>query len=401
MKIKVISPIARHADTWSAALGAGDATLQPEAIVLPLHQVLVLVNGSRPDLVIVETVASRDFEALERLAAQHPEIDFVLIGDALTQDMLLRAMRAGVREVVPAPTATEALVEAVRRIARKRRAAFPAAAQPSAAARVLAFISCKGGSGATFVAANIAHRLADGGRRRVGLIDLNMQFGDALLFLGSTRASSDVATVATSLERLDADLLRAAMTEVSPGLMVLAAPEDPSRGSEVTPAQVEAIVQLARTMFDVVVIDAGRALTGVTLQALDMADRVCALLQLTLPFVRDGRRLREVFRSLGYADDKTAWIVNRHEKGGQITLDDLRRTLGIDEVLTLPNHYAAAAAAVNQGLPVAQVAPSSPLSRALGDLAARLVPQAAPAAGRPRGGWLRQILGGSSATPSP
>ena len=44
--------------------------------------------------------------------------------------------------------------------------------------------------------------------------------------------------------------------------------------------------------FDVVVIDAGRSLTSVTLQALDLADRIYAVLQLTLPYVRDGKRLR-------------------------------------------------------------------------------------------------------------
>ena len=54
----------------------------------------------------------------------------------------------------------------------------------------------------------------------------------------------------------------------------------------------------------------------------------------------------------------------------------------------------------NQGIPVAQVAPSSPLSRALADLAVRLVPQLAPTHEvRPRAGWLRQLFAGTSASP--
>ena len=94
----------------------------------------------------------------------------------------MRAMRAGVREVLPAPPTAEAVLAALRRQLRKRTSARAHAA-PCTHGKVLAFVSCKGGSGATFIAANLAHLLAAGGQRRVALIDMNLQFGDAALFL--------------------------------------------------------------------------------------------------------------------------------------------------------------------------------------------------------------------------
>jgi hypothetical protein len=48
------------------------------SIVQPLHAVNVLVNGSRPDLVLAEGLSARDFVALETLADAQPEIDYVL-----------------------------------------------------------------------------------------------------------------------------------------------------------------------------------------------------------------------------------------------------------------------------------------------------------------------------------
>ena len=72
-------------------------------------------------------------------------------------------------------------------------------------------------------------------------------------------------------------------------------------------------------MFDYVVIDAGRSLSAVTLEALDLADHVYAVLQLTLPFIRDGKRLRDVFRSLDYPPTRSSWIVNRFQKDSQFT----------------------------------------------------------------------------------
>jgi pilus assembly protein CpaE len=201
-----------------------------------------------------------------------------------------------------------------------------------------------------------------------------------------------VAEVARNANRLDADLLRSSMSQVAPGLWVLAAPEDPAQAADVSPAHVRQILQLAREMFDFVVVDAGRSLSAVTLEALDLADHVYPVLQLTLPFIRDGKRLRDVFRSLDYPPQKIQWIVNRWRKDDQFSVDDLKKTLGIDEPIMLPNHYEAVAASVNQGVPVERIAPNSAIARSLRDLAERIAPQA-PA--RPRS-WFSGLFRGAS-----
>jgi len=388
VKIKLITPDPHNAKAWSDALRV-ERAFEVASIVHALRDVNVIVNGTRPDLVLVETTTPQDFLALEALANAHPEIDYVLVGNELSPEFLLRAMRAGVREVLPAPTTPEAVLASLRRLLRKHA---PAAGVPLARGEVLALVSCKGGSGATFVAANLAHLLAAGGRRRVALIDMNLQFGDAALFVSSETPVSNVADVARNIERLDADLLRASMAEVAPGLWVLAAPDDPAHAADVTPQHVRQIVELAREMFDFVIIDAGRSLSSVTLQALDLADRVYAVLQLTLPFIRDGKRLRNVLRSLDYPANKIHWIVNRHQKDSQFTVDDLKRTLEIDQVVCLPNHYEAVAAAVNQGVPVERIAPNSTIARSLRDLAESVAPVAT---GKARSGWLSGLFRGA------
>lgn len=390
MKIKLITPDPLNAAAWTDVLRVEPA-FDVTPIVRALCDVSVIVNGSYPDIVLVETTTPRDFEALEVLANAHPEIDYVLVGDELNPAFLLRAMRAGVREVLPSPATPEAVLAALRRQLRKRApAATLAAAQHG---EVLALVSCKGGSGATFIAANLAHLLAAGGQRKVALIDMNLQFGDAALFVSSETPVSNVADVARNISRLDADLLRSSMSEVAPGLWVLAAPDDPAQATDVTPQHVRQIVELAREMFDFVIIDVGRSLSSVTLQALDLADRVYAVLQLTLPFIRDGKRLRNVFRSLEYPAHKIEWIVNRYQKGSQFTIDDLKKTLAIDHVITLPNHYEAVAASVNQGVPVERIAPNSTIARSLRELAENIAP---PPLDQARAGWLSGLFRGAT-----
>lgn len=387
MKIRIVSPSREHADVWAMALQRADRSFEVVVDVHAIHAVNVLVNGSRPDLVIAESVSSLDFDALEALASAHPELDYLLVAGELSADTLMRAMRAGVREVLPAPASAEAVVEAARRMARKRA---PVSGTPLKQGEVIGFVSCKGGSGATFVAANLAHMLARNGERRVALLDLNLQFGDAALFVTNERPSSNVAEVSRNIRRLDRDFLQAAMTAAAPGLWVLPAPDDPAQATDVTPETVQAMLAVACTMFDYVVIDVGRTINAVTLRALDACQRIYVVLQLTLPFIRDGRRLLDVFRSLDYQSSKVRWVVNRHEKGGEISLDDLKRTLNVQELTTLPNQYAVVASSVNQGIPISRLAPGSAIAKALRELAESIAPVApVPRSGRWLGGLLR------------
>jgi len=395
MKVRIVTPQPANAERWATALRRAEHKFDVLAIVQPLDELRLAADDVRPDLLIAEAASASDLDALEALAHAHPDIDCLLIGGALTPDTLMRLMRAGVRDVLPDPASDEAVVTAAQRLAGKRvPAAAAVMAGPPRNGSVIGIISCKGGSGTTFVAANLAHLLTLGGERRVALLDLNLQFGDAALFVTNERAASNVAEVARNIHRLDRELLQSAMTPAGPGLWVLPAPDDPAQAGDVAPEHVQAMLGLATTMFDYVVVDLGRTISAVTLKALDACQRVYVVLQQTLPFIRDGRRLRDALRALDYPAAKVRWIVNRLEKGGEIGLEDVKRTLGVSELITLPNQHDVVAASVNQGVPVGRLAPRSAIARALRELANSV----APPVQLPRGGkWLSGLWRGAAA----
>jgi pilus assembly protein CpaE len=102
-----------------------------------------------PDLMLVDA-ACGDLEALaqvEYVTSHHQRIAVVLLCNGGSPDFLIRAMRAGVAEVLPAPVTPLDLEAAVNRVANKQRGLAP-----RAAGKLFAFIACKGGSGATFLA---------------------------------------------------------------------------------------------------------------------------------------------------------------------------------------------------------------------------------------------------------
>src|SRR5262249_33683656 len=152
------------------------------------------------------------------------------------------------------------------------------------------------------------------------------------------------------------------------------APNDPAQSADVKANDVDSIIKLARYHFDAVILDLPRTLDAVCLQALDRADTIFPVMQLALPYFRDARRLLEVFRSLDYPRKKAQFIVNRYEKGGSITLEDLEKTLGQPVFKTIPNSYAAVAESVNLGIPVMKSQRKNPVSRVLSEIAADLMP---------------------------
>lgn len=388
MKIKVLHKSNDRYELIRQALGEKDKSAVVSGANYAGKTLPEAINGSPLDVLIVDEGTDGCIDAVEALSLHSPGTDTLIISANGSAEFLLRAMRAGVREVIPESGGQKALDAALIRI-RHKRSSRGGGPLPAHEGRVFAFLSCKGGSGATFLSTNFAYVLAAHYGKRVALIDLNLQFGDAAIFVSDQHPPSDVAELARQIHRLDASLLAASMLEAAPNFFVLAAPEDPAQSVDVKREHVEAIVRLAMLNYDFVVLDVSRSLDPVSLQALDMADTIFPVLQLTLPYVRDGKRFFSIFRSLNYSRSKVQMIINRYEKGGELSLQDLQQAVGEKVVHVIPNSYMAAMASVNLGIPIFKGARDNPISKVLLEMGRMFVPEEVAAGGQ---GWLSRIF---------
>jgi pilus assembly protein CpaE len=335
-----------------------------------------IADDDEPELMVVDGMCCDPGELalVEQVTAAHPGLRVVLLCASQTPEFLIAAMRAGVREVLPSPPAAADLEAAVRRLA-ARSAAGPG----TSAGRVIAFMGAQGGSGTTFLACNLAWQLAE--TRSVLLVDLNLQFGDALAFLGDARAPVTLADVARDIRRLDASLLASSATKLAPALSVLPAPEDMAQAMDVRPEHVDAILDVAAAQYDFVLLDLPRAIDAVTTRALDRADRVHVVMQASLPHVRNAARLLQVFRSLGYAAGKAEIVLNRFERTSEIGVDQIRKALGDPAIVTVPNAWREVSAAINHGDALAKSGRGGVVARRLAELASAFLPPAPEAPG--------------------
>lgn len=368
MKIAVISPNADSLQEMGRILNGQSRTVA--LVEGGKDRMRAVADQEKPHLMILESVCpdTSELTEVERVTTQFPDMAVVLLCGNHTPDFLLNAMRAGVREILQAPINASALEAAVNRMASKMQGA-----QVKTAGKVLAFVSCKGGSGSTFLATNFGYQLAE--EKSVLLVDLNLQFGDALTFVHDGKPGSTVADVAQRIGRLDATLLAASTVQVAQNYHILAAPDDPAQAMEIQPSHIDAIINLAVTRYDFVLLDVSRNLDPVAIKAFDRAYRIFPVLQAGLPYLRNAAKLLAVFKSLGYSDEKTELIVNRFEKGSEIGLNDIRRLLGAARMHTVSNSFKEVNASINHGNPLAEMARSNAVAKTLAEFVHTLNPR--------------------------
>lgn len=384
MKIAVISPSSQSLQEISTILERGNPSRLLTRHEGGISRLRTLAEQECPDVIIVEGLChdASELAPVEFVTTNYPQMIIIMLCSQQTPEFLLNAMRVGVREVLPSPVTKVALEAAISRVESKL-----GLRSTLRSARVIAFMPCKGGSGSTFLATNLGYQLGAEGKK-VLLIDLNLQFGEALLTVHDRKAGSDIAEVARNLSRLDASFLSASTVQVTSNYEILAAPDDPAQSLQTKPEHLDAILNLAVNQYDFVILDVSKNLDDMTIKALDRAHNIFLVVQTMLPYVRNAKRMIAVFRSLGYPQDKVELLVNRFWKNSEIGLDDLRTTLGINKMRTIPNGYKEVAKAINQGVPLATVSRSSAVFKAIGELAQSLLPITDQA----QGGLLSRLL---------
>ena len=279
MKITVLSPSSQSLQEISAILEHGEisrlATLHQGGV----SQLRTLVEQEQPDVIIMQGIChdASEFAPVEAITNHYPKIMIIMLSQEQTSGFLIGAMRAGVREVLPLPLLKGALETALARAESK----LGLRASPLSA-RIIAFIPCKGGSGATFLSTNLGYQLAATGKK-VLLIDLNLQYGEAVLTVHDRKASSDIAEVARNLSRLDASFLSASTVQITANYEILAAPEDPAQSMQIEPKHLDAILNLAINQYDFIILDVSKNMDDLSIRALDHADSIFLVAQTLMP----------------------------------------------------------------------------------------------------------------------
>ncbi len=300
-----------------------------------------------------------------------PTLGVVLIRDRLDVGLLGEAIRAGVREVVAGNDPAGLLAACARsaEVSRQmgpvnpRRTGVPGVAEFDA--RVITVFAAKGGCGKTTLATNIAVALAAGGARRVGLIDLDLSFGDVAIMMQLIPERSIAEAVGLG-DQLDQTALRTLLTPYAPGLDTLLAPAGPAEAERVTQGLVAEVLRLARSMFDFLVIDTAPQFTDHVLTALDGSHMHVLLTTPDIPALKNLRITLDTFDLLDLPKESRLVVLNRSDAKVGLTAADIERVIRVPISAHVPSSRDVPVS-INRGVPIMIDNPQHPVSKAIRD----------------------------------
>jgi pilus assembly protein CpaE len=290
----------------------------------------------RPDVVLVDITAWR--EPLEGLVASirnavgDPMI--IALHTSADAETILSSLRAGINEYLYPP-----LHETLRKALEKRSAERSRKRDGSAkgAGKSYAFMSAKGGCGATTLVTHVAAEL---GRmnQKVLLMDLDLDTG-LVGFITKTKSVYSILDAINNLHRLDVSYWKALVSNGIPGVEIVASPLALASKQQPKDDQVRHVLGFARPHYDWTLVDLGRSLSRLGMAALDEIDETCLVTTLEVPALHQAKQIIQTLLDGGYGKNRIKLILNRAPKRLDITPAELEKMLGVPIFATVANDY--------------------------------------------------------------
>lgn len=348
LKTAVIGPDERRRTTIMNLLRGTSCTVLRQLPHYSEIEDFATLNDAALDLVIVDldTNPIQALQIIERLCSNRDITVMVYSGEP-GSDLMVRCMRAGVREFLTLPLTQTEMAEAISRVAALRS---DQCAHNASTGELFIFWGAKGGSGVTTVATNFAVSMARETGKKVLLIDFDLPLGDAALSLGIASEYSTVDALDNS-GHLDGNYLSKIVVKHDSGLYVL-----PSPGT-LAPlgfpdGAAQRLFQVALQHYDYVVADSGSHFE--LLNATDLSRHAQAYLvtQVSVPELRNAGRIAS---ELLAANAMTFQVVVNRYDAPSVKVDDeaIAKIVTQKPQWKIPNDFRTVAAMQNDADPLA------------------------------------------------
>jgi pilus assembly protein CpaE len=317
-----------------------------------------------PDVILVDIAAdgiTSALRAVELLRQELPDTSVFAVGPMQPQ-LIVSAMRAGVREYIERPTTTTDLLEAFVRLSATRRKP----GRESSRGKVFTIVNAKGGSGATTVAVNLALALQSI-HHSTALVDL-APLGHCALHL-NLKPTFTVSDAVTNLHRLDSSLLDSFMARHDRGLQVLAGPATPT-AIEPSASDFARLFDTMVGLFHYIVVDASSRLDSATRLVSNLSEKILLIAHADVASLWSAGRVAQYLGESG-SRDRFALVLNRYRKVAGFNEADTEAAIGAPVLWRIPNQYFAVSAAIDRGVPLMQQG-NTEIARSISDLAAYL-----------------------------
>ena len=330
-------------------------------------------NPDKCDLLIAEVNGNpeREFRFITNVLSSGMARAVFLTSQHTSHEILMSALRAGVREFIPQPVDRSVVQSAVLKFVGQIRSP-QSEADAAKRGKLLYLTGSKGGVGTTTVAVNLAAALIKmNDVESVALIDLNYPTGEIPLFLSIENHAFDWGQISRNISRVDETYLKSVFFSHSTGIHVLPAPTTMVENPAPVASAMDMLFGTMQSMYDYIVVDGGTSMTDISRSAASVSDRIFIIATLSMACLVHIKKIkRELIKSSVFPRDKDLEIIlNRYEKDALISKSDAESSLDQRIFHQVPNNYRAVMSSINQGKPVVELSSSADVARSFMQLA--------------------------------
>jgi pilus assembly protein CpaE len=242
--------------------------------------------------------------------------------------------------------------------------------RPTDIGKIVTVMSPSGGSGCSFLAANLAIALAKT-HGKVALCDMDLRRGDLASYL-NIKPRHTINDLCRSLNRLDQGMFAQSLHAHDSGVQLLAAPDALADIQPISAEAAERIMKMSRSQFPFTIVDLEDFFHREQLQVLQMSDVALMVLRLDFTSLRNARRTLEYMKNIGVDQSKIQIVVNKYGRSKELPVSEAEEALGVKFQYFVPDDPKTAVLSLNRGTPAMIYAPKTKLSYAIGDIATAL-----------------------------
>ncbi|MHC4269366.1 MAG: AAA family ATPase [Planctomycetota bacterium] len=324
-----------------------------------IYDILILEIGNEPEV---------ELQFAKNLKASGIARDVFLTSSNTDPEILIKAIRAGIKEFFPQPINKEDVKNALIKVKSENKEANDGNSVQKG--KIINVFGSKGGVGTTTIAVNLAASLAEReDSSSVALIDMKPVFGEISTIL-NLETNFSWLEVTRNISRLDPTYLMSILTKHPSGVYVLPSPVELTKDDAVNPQALATLLRLMQTMFDFIVIDSGQSFDDSSREVIKISDTVLLVCELSLSCIINIKRLQDTFQKYGLLEEeKVGIIVNRFVRNSEISLKDAEESLSKKVMFSIPNAYKITMNAIVQGKPISTAAHGTEIWRKYRELA--------------------------------
>lgn len=277
------------------------------------------------DLLLIDATPQdeRLDELVRRIKTVAPSTMVAVVHKSPDPEVMLTSMRAGAEEFILPPIEDRlraAVDRALLQIAKRETTA-------RSQGKVIAFVSAKGGCGATSVACHVASEFQRATQHEVLLADFDLESG-LVAFLMQAQTRYSILDALKNAYRLDYSLWKGFVWSGGKRLDVMPSPAQLGQPTAEEIQFFREVFRLVRAVYSWILVDMGRGLSQIALKLLDDLDEIYLVATPSITALYQSKQFVRRMMDLGYPRHQLRFVLNRVPRQ-VVSAEEIQRSIGV------------------------------------------------------------------------